>query len=130
MSIESIDPGTYGVEDLAACKRFFLDWGVKLVREGTDGLDFETLNGCELLVRKSDDPSLPPAVEAGPTLREVIWGVGVESDIDAMGALPRVDPNGIGLGFPITRKRPLPIRGTPANVSGHAPRTHPPRPRY
>ena len=63
--IEGIDRITYGVEDIAACRKFFLDWGLKLVREDANGLDFESLNGCELLVRKADDPSLPPAVEAG-----------------------------------------------------------------
>ena len=33
MSIEGIDRVTYGVEDFEACKRFFLDWGLRLVRE-------------------------------------------------------------------------------------------------
>src|SRR5260370_21778922 len=105
--IEGLDRVTYGVEDLEACKRFFLDWGLKLVREGADGLDFESLNGCELWVRKTDDPSLPPAVEAGPTVREVIWGVRTAADLEALerrGPLPAIDPNGIGIGFRITRK--------------------------
>src|SRR6185437_1991400 len=82
--IEGIDRITYGVEDLAACKRFFLDWGLRLVREEPTGLDFESLNGCEIRIRKSDDPSLPPAVEAGPTLREVVWGVRPGADLDVI----------------------------------------------
>ena len=97
--IEGIDRITYGVEDIAACRKFFLDWGLKLVREEANGLDFESLNGCELLVRKADDTSLPPAVEPGPTLREVIWGVTSEADLAALSDVPKVDPNGIGLGF-------------------------------
>ena len=64
--IEGIDRIAYGVDDLAACRRFFLDWGLRLVDERADGLDFESLNGCEIAIRKADDPSLPPAVEAGP----------------------------------------------------------------
>ncbi len=48
MSIEGIDRITYGVEDIAACKRFFLDWGLRLVGETDAGLDFESLNGCEV----------------------------------------------------------------------------------
>ena len=122
MSIEGIDRVTYGVEDLAACRRFFLDWGLKLVREDASGLDFECLNGCELFVRKLDDPSLPPAVEAGSTLREVIWGVTAPSDLAALGSVPKIDPNGFGLGFRLTRKRPIAIEGTPANVWGIAAR--------
>jgi catechol-2,3-dioxygenase len=137
--IEGIDRVTYGVEDLAACQRFFLDWGLKLVREHAAGLDFESLNGCELLVRKTDDPSLPPAVEAGSTLREVIWGVRGEADLEALrtrglrerdGVLLGVDPNGIGLGFRITRKRAVDVAGTPANVWGHAARIDQPSPVY
>jgi catechol-2,3-dioxygenase len=138
-AIEGIDRITYGVEDLAACQRFFLDWGLKLVREHAAGLDFESLNGCELLVRKSDDPSLPPAVEAGSTLREVIWGIRGEADLAALGTrglrerdgmLVGVDPNGIGLGFRITRKRAVDVAGTPANVWGHAARIDQPSPVY
>ena len=137
--IEGIDRVTYGVEDLAACQRFFLDWGLKLVREHAAGLDFESLNGCELLVRKSDDPSLPPAVEPGSTLREVIWGVRGEAGLEALrtrglrerdGVLLGVDPNGIGLGFRVTRKRAVDVAGTPANVWGHAARIDQPSPVY
>jgi catechol 2,3-dioxygenase-like lactoylglutathione lyase family enzyme len=130
MSIEGIDRVTYGVEDLAACKLFFLDWGLKLVREDASGLDFESLNGCELFVRKLDDPSLPPAVEAGSTLREVIWGVSAPSDLAALGSVPKIDPNGFGLGFRVTRKRPIAIEGTPANVWGNALRIDTPSPVY
>jgi catechol-2,3-dioxygenase len=137
--IEGIDRVTYGVEDLAACQRFFLDWGLKLVREHAAGLDFESLNGCELWVRKTDDPSLPPAVEPGSTLREVIWGVRGEPDLEALrtrglrerdGVLVGVDPNGIGLGFRVTRKRAVDVAGTPANVWGHAARIDQPSPVY
>ena len=130
MSIEGIDRVTYGVEDLEVCRRFFLDWGLRLVREDASGLDFESLNGCELFVRKADDPSLPLAVEAGSTLREVIWGVSAESDLATLGSVPKVDPNGFGLGFRLTRKRPVTIEGTPANVWGNAARIDTPSPVY
>jgi len=134
--IEGIDRITYGVEDIAACKRFFLDWGLGLVRENDAGLDFESLNGCEVDIRKTDDPSLPRATEPGSTLREVIWGVAGEADLDVLraslsrqpdfqeqqGVLSCTDPNGIGTGFRVTRKRAVDVAGTPANVWGHAAR--------
>ena len=128
--IEGIDAITFGVDDLGACKRFFLDWGLALVGEREDALDFECLNGCEVRFRRSDDPSLPPAVEPGPTLREVIWGVKSEADLAALRDVPKVDPNGIGLGFRVTRKRPVAVEGTPANVWGHAARIDKPSPVY
>jgi len=130
MSIEGIDRVTYGVEDLDACKRFFLDWGLKLVREDGAGLDFESLNGCEIFVRKTGDAALAPAIEAGPTLREVIWGVSSDADLAALRAVPKVDPTGIGLGFRVTRKKPVAVEGTPANVWGHAARIDMPSPVY
>lgn len=129
-NIEGIDAITYGVDDLGVCKRFFLDWGLRLAAEREDGLDFECLNGCEVRFRRSDDPSLPAAVEPGPTLREVIWGVKSEADLAALRDVPNVDPNGIGLGFRVTRKRAVAVQGTPANVWGQAARIDTPSPVY
>jgi len=143
-NIEGIDRITYGVEDVAACKRFFLDWGLRLVNEPADGLDFESLNGCEIRIRRADDPSLPAAVEAGSTVREVIWGVKAQADVEALraplagqpgfsdrdGALSCIDPNGTGVGFRVTRKRAIEIAGTPSNVWGHAARIDQPSPVY
>ena len=129
-NIEGIESITYGVDDLATCRRFFLDWGLKLVGERAGGLDFECLNGCEVHVHRSDDASLPPAVEAGPTLRQVIWGVKGEADLLALKDVPQVDPNGIGLGFRVSRKRPIAVEGTPSNVWGHAARIDTPSPVY
>lgn len=135
-SIEGIDRITYGVADLDTCRRFFADWGVRLVREDGAGLDFESLNGCEVQVRRIDDPTLPAAVETGPTLREVVWGVAGADDLDALrallaqqvevreseGMLRCTDPNGVGIGFRVSRKRPVEIAGTPTNAWGHAAR--------
>jgi catechol-2,3-dioxygenase len=128
--IEGIDAITYGVDDLGACRRFFLDWGLKLTAEREGALDFECLNGCEVRFRRSDDPSLPAAVEPGPTLREVIWGVKSETHLSALRDVPKVDPNGIGLGFRVSRKRAVAVAGTPANVWGHTARIDTPSPVY
>lgn len=132
MSILGIDRITYGVADLAACRRFFLDWGLKLVREADGALDFESLNGCEVQVRRTDDTSLPASIEPGPTLREVIWGVAGAADLERLrGALGReaawaasddtlrtTDPNGLGVGFRVTRKRAVDVAGVPINAWG------------
>ena len=75
IKVLGIDEIVYGADDFDACRGFFSDWGLAIKRDDAQGLDFETLNGCRVLVRRIDDPSLPPAIEAGPTLREVVWGV-------------------------------------------------------
>lgn len=109
MSITGIDAITYGVEDLEQCRRFFGDWGLKEVAAG----HFETLNGCEVRVLAKDDPSLPPAMEAGSTLREVIFGT------DGTGELqPCADPGGLALRFRRSKKRSIDSKGVPANGWG------------
>jgi catechol 2,3-dioxygenase-like lactoylglutathione lyase family enzyme len=130
MSILGIDCITYGVEDIASCRRFFLDWGLALIRESADELDFETANGCEVRVRHAGDPSLPPAIEPGPTLREIVWGVERAEDLARLGRelgsagrstgdfLVATDPNGLGLGFRVTRKREIDLKGVPINAWG------------
>ena len=130
MSITGIDRVTFGVEDVAACKTFFLDFGLKLVTETAQSLDFETLNGCELRIRHKDDPSLPPAIEEGSTTREVIWSAESEADLDHLrprmktaagfrednGILYAVDPNGLTIGVRRSHKRAITVRGAPTNT--------------
>jgi catechol-2,3-dioxygenase len=134
MSILGIDRITYGVADVGACRRFFLDWGLKLVGEPDAGLDFETMNGCEVRVRRMEDATLPPAFESGSTLREVIWGVESAADLErlhkALGGdatwseseatLHATDPNGLAIAFRVTRKRPVDVTGVPINAWGVA----------
>jgi len=132
MSILGIERITYGVADLAACRRFFLDWGLALVGESEGALDFETLNGCEVRVRHMDDVTLPPAFESGPTLREVVWGVESTADLERLrstlgadatwsdpeSALRATDPNGLTIAFRVTCKRSVDVTGVPINAWG------------
>ncbi|HEX6320767.1 MAG TPA: VOC family protein [Burkholderiales bacterium] len=120
MSIVGIDSITYGVEDLELCRRFFADWGLK---ESACG-DFETLNGCEVKLRRKDDPALPPAMEPGSTLREVVWGT------DGAQIEPCADPNGLSLLFRRSRKRSIEAQGVPANAWGRNARIDRPGPVY
>src|SRR2546423_12242991 len=88
MSIEGIDRMVYGVEEMAACRKFFSDWGLRLKRESAAAVEFESLNGCEIQLRHKDDASLPPPIEPGPTLRELTWGVEAQEDLERLrGAL-------------------------------------------
>lgn len=120
MSIVGIDSITYGVEDVDLCRRFFTDWGLREIQPG----DFETLNGCEVKLRRRDDPQLPPAMEPGSTLREVVWGT------DGAAIAPCTDPNGLSLSFRESRKRDIDAQGVPVNAWGHHPRVDRPSPVY
>jgi catechol-2,3-dioxygenase len=130
MSIQGIDRITYGVENLAECRRFFLDWGLTLQRETPQRLEFETLNGCEVVVAHKDAAGLPAPMEAGATLREVTWGADSQADISKLekslagspGYFSQAeeigcsDPNGLALRVRVSRKRKLDIKGVPANT--------------
>ena len=140
MSILGIDSITYGVEDMAKCRQFFLDWGLALVSETEAGFDagseaelaFETLNGGEVRLRHKDDPALAAALEPGSTLREMIWGVEDTADIDRLKAalgsdakwsevnqtLHTMDANGLRIGFRVSRKKTLDVKGVPMNAWG------------
>ena len=122
MSVLGIDQITYGADDLPACRRFFQDWGLSLKSEAVDELVFECLNGCKVVVAALDKPGLPPAMEEGPTLREVVWGVESEADLDRYAAaiardpsffddtvdgarrIGCIDPNGLAVRLQVSRK--------------------------
>ena len=116
MAIERIESVTYGVEDLAECTRFFSDFGLTLAEQTDDRAVFTTQVGQTVVLRPMNDPDLPPAVESGPGIREVIWGVDSQDAFDALVANLRTDrgvlvvdgvahthdQTGFGLGFAIT----------------------------
>ena len=130
MSVLGIDEISYGADDLAACRQFFLDWGLSLVDEQADRLVFETLNGCRVIVAATNHPDLPPAIEAGPTLREVVWGVESEADLalyaDRIRALPGfvqgngrigcTDPNGLAVRLQVTKKHDVEVHSAEYNT--------------
>lgn len=130
MSVLGIDEISYGADDLAACRQFFLDWGLSLAEEQADRLVFETLNGCRVIVAATSHPDLPPAIEPGPTLREVVWGVESEADLalyaDRIRALPGfvqgngrigcTDPNGLAVRLQLTQKRDVQMQSAEYNT--------------
>ncbi|MBS3021009.1 hypothetical protein DJFAAGMI_03773 [Comamonas sp. PE63] len=130
MSVLGIDEISYGADDLAACRQFFLDWGLSLAEEQAERLVFETLNGCRVIVAATNHPDLPPAIEAGPTLREVVWGMESEADLalyaDRIRALPGfvqgngrigcTDPNGLAVRLQLTQKRDVQMQSAEYNT--------------
>jgi catechol 2,3-dioxygenase-like lactoylglutathione lyase family enzyme len=144
MSVLGVDQITYGAEDLPACHRFFIDWGLALVSEAPTELIFETLNGCRVVVGTSDRPGLPPAIEPGATLREVVWGVESDADLrhyadalrgqsgfsDGGNLVGCIDPNGLALKLQVTRKRKVDLDCGAMNTWNEQPRINRPGPIY
>ncbi|MER7687005.1 VOC family protein [Streptomyces sp. NPDC097610] len=133
MGIQRIESVTYGIDDLDECACFFGDFGLFLVERTDEYAVFETLTGQTLHLDTDPGPMLPPPVEAGPTLREVVWGVDTAKELkrlvaavgrdrtvreDAAGVFHTVDETGFGVGLTLARPKPAPLTPRPANAPG------------
>ncbi len=148
MAVTGIDQITYCSDDLPTMRQFFQDWGLQLSQESADELVFESLNGCRVIVAAMDKPGLPPAIEDGPTLREVVWAVESEADLDRYAAaiandpgfmdeqvdgarrIGCTDPNGMAVRLQVTRKRPVQVDCAVMNTWNEQPRINAPSPVY
>jgi catechol 2,3-dioxygenase-like lactoylglutathione lyase family enzyme len=120
MTIMRVERVVYGVADLGECTRFFHDFGLERVVGDRPGARFTTQTGQVVELRPADDPSLPPAVEDKPTIREIVWGVDAPEALDALaaelatdremttadGTVHTVDETGFGVGLTISAPRP------------------------
>ncbi len=123
MDVLGIDEVTFGVEDMPTCRQFFLDWGMRLTIDQSDELVFESLNGCRVVVKPATAKDLPPAIESGSTIREVVWGVSSAAVLDKFASriqtLPGyvndgkrmgcTDPNGLAVRFQVTQKHDIDV---------------------
>jgi catechol 2,3-dioxygenase-like lactoylglutathione lyase family enzyme len=144
MDVLGIDQITYGADDLDACRRFFQDWGLALVAESADELVFETLNGGRVVVAASGKAGLPPAIESGPTLREVVWGVASGADlahaaaalegqpgfVREAGRVGCTDPNGLAVRLQVSIKREVAVECAAFNTWSRRDRIDRPSPAY
>ena len=133
--IEGIDAITYSTDRWEDARKFFSDWGLRLVRETPTRVDWVTLNDCGVGVVRLDDQVLPPPIEAGPTLREVVWGVTQASDLNGLatalalapgfkdnrasdGTVQALDPHGLQNVFRVSQKKKIDVLGSPTNPWG------------
>jgi catechol 2,3-dioxygenase-like lactoylglutathione lyase family enzyme len=121
MNVTNLDSATFGVTDLAACRRFWTDFG--LVEGSADGVTtFSAQNGSTVVLRSADDPALPDPIEPGATQREATFGVKSSADlnaivnelerdrpvrVDADGTVHARDPLGFAIAFRVARRKPM-----------------------
>jgi catechol 2,3-dioxygenase-like lactoylglutathione lyase family enzyme len=131
MNILGPDALVFGVDDLAACRQYLLDYGLK---EASNGC-FEAVDGTAIIVRSKDDPSLPPALGTASMLRETIYGVADEATLDEIerelrhdrkvsrreGVVRSHDDMGFALAFRVARRRPIPPQAEKINSPGSTP---------
>ncbi|MGW0654989.1 VOC family protein [Streptomyces umbrinus] len=134
MGIQRIESVTYSVDDLGECVRFFDDFGLFPVERTGDHAVFETLTGQTLHLDTYPSPLLPPPVESGPTLREVVWGVDTREELERLvaaagkdravresadGVHHTVDETGFGVALALARPKQAPVTPRSANALGN-----------
>jgi catechol 2,3-dioxygenase-like lactoylglutathione lyase family enzyme len=133
MNVTNLEQVTFGVTDVETCRRFWSDFGLSEARQPA-GSVFSCRDGSAVVVRRSDDPDLPPSIETGSTLRETTFGVrgvrdleGIGAELakdrdvteDADGTLHAIDPLGFPIAFRVSRRMPAPAPELKFNTPGH-----------
>ncbi|WP_343592264.1 VOC family protein [Paracidovorax wautersii] len=135
MNIIGLDALVFGVEDLAACGQYLIDYGLRDAGHGR----FEALDGTAVVIRAQDDPSLPPAMGTASLLRETVYGVADEATLQAIaselskdrpvtqegGVVRAQDDLGFALAFQLTVRKTLALPAEAVNAPGAAPQRGP-----
>lgn len=137
MKIIGPDCLVFGVDDVPACSRYLVDYGLLPV-PGTQADDgsggrFEALDGTCIEIRRDDDSDLAPALGTASMLRKTIYGVADAAALDeiaqelskdrnvrvlADGSLESIDDMGFTLGFRVAARRPLQLPAEAINAPG------------
>lgn len=122
MNIIGPDTLVFGVDDLDACARYLVGYGLKPVWTDEWGQRFEALDGTGVVLFHRDDPMLPPSPGAAGMLRKTVYGVDSGVTLESIahelmrdrevrrlanGSLETVDDMGFLLGFQVSVRRPV-----------------------
>ncbi|MBC5766765.1 VOC family protein [Ramlibacter albus] len=132
MNIIGPDALVFGVDDVAACTQYLVDYGL----EPAGGGRFVALDGTGVVIAHRDDPSLPPSLGTASMLRKTLYGCADQATVDAIaaelakdrevrhlpdGSIESTDDLGFVLGFQVTVRRPLNLPTERVNAPGAAP---------
>ena len=133
MQILGPDALVFGVDDVAACAQFLTDYGLTPVGASDADGRFEAADGTAVIIAHADDPTLPPPLGTASLLRKTVYGVkdaaalaaiaeelGRDREVKRLadGSLEAHDDMGFLLGFQVSVRRPLALRGEAANLPG------------
>jgi len=133
MQIIGPDALVFGVDDVAASAQFLTDYGLTPVGACDAGGRFEAADSTAVVIARADDPTLPPPLGTASLLRKTIYGVkdaaalaaiteelGRDREVKRLpdGSIEALDDMGFLLGFQVSVRRPLVVRGEAANLPG------------
>lgn len=129
MSITGLEAVVFGVDDLAACGRYLVDYGLTEVGGGR----YEALDGTAVVIAARNDTSLPAPMDTGSQLRKTVMGVTHQAALDAIavelqkdrevrrladGSIESIDDAGFVIGFALSKRKPLALQGEVVNSPG------------
>ena len=133
MNIIGPDSLSFGVDDVAACTQYLIDYGLSPVDVDANGGRFEALDGTAIILAHRDDTTLPAALKSGSMLRKTTYGVADQATLDAIaaelgrdrdvdqladGSLQTQDDMGFVLGFQLSVRKPLDLPAETINAPG------------
>jgi catechol 2,3-dioxygenase-like lactoylglutathione lyase family enzyme len=133
MAIVGIQTLRYGVDDLAACTKYFEDFGLPLLSRSPTESVFELEEGSSVALRHISDPALPASGIQGVGVREVVWGVDTPAQLerltadlqrdrevrrDADGTAHFLADDGIAFALSVFRKNTVVAAPDPVNAPG------------
>lgn len=120
MALKGIDAVTFGVADMEKSAKFFRDFGLRQVKNTKSEMVFEAANQAQIILKPRADKSLPPAFEAGSSLRLLVFAAAANADLQRIrkelskdrvvhdmpdGTFWALDPSGIPVGFRLAKKK-------------------------
>lgn len=132
MNILGPDALIFGVDDVTTCEQYLTDYGLSPDGRGC----FSALDGTYIRIMARDDPSLPPPLPTGNTLRKTVYGVADQVTLDAIaselgkdrevrtlddGSLEANDDQGFTLGFQLSVRNEISLPAERINAPGDAP---------
>src|SRR5262245_23534100 len=136
MNIIGPDELVFSVDDLEACTRYLVDYGLRPVASDGNGGRFEALDGTAVVLHRAGAPSAPRGIGPAPSLAETVYGVGDAAALEAIekelrrdrdverasdGSLSCIDDMGFALRFRRTTRRALSAPADLTNSPGSAP---------
>ena len=82
MQIIGLDALVFGVDDVATCGRYLVDYGLA----DAGGGRYEALDGTAVVLKPTGDATLPPPLGTASKLRETVYGVADAATLDAIEA--------------------------------------------
>ncbi|MFM0304242.1 VOC family protein [Paraburkholderia sediminicola] len=134
MAIIGIETILYGVDDIAECTRYFVDFGLPLFEQSENHTHFRLDEGSNVIIRHIHDPAIPKSSLTGTGVCEVIWGVDREDSLDKLvkdlsrdretvvdpdGTVHFLADDGLAIGLRLFRKTPVRSAPDPVNSPGN-----------